>query len=100
MTWLVDTHPEQAATLLASLNEGAQFQLSRFDGARRAALRGKIREHLSVQPKDVLESVNLHLNNIAIRSEIETAKETYARSKMFLAGINSRTHRLAMKEDD
>jgi hypothetical protein len=49
-------------------------------------LHGKIRTHMSVQPKDVLESVDLHLNNIAIRSEIEMARETYERSKMFLAG--------------
>ena len=48
-----------------------------------------------MQPEDVLNSVNLHLDNIAIRSEIETAKETYARAKMFLAGINARTNRLA-----
>ena len=42
-----------------------------------------------------LETVDLHLDNIAIRSEIATAKETYERSKMFLAGINARTNRLA-----
>jgi hypothetical protein len=101
MTWLVDNHPEQAEKLVTFLDEKEQFQLSRFDEARRTVLRGKIREHMSVQPKDVLESVDLHLNNIAIRSEIETAKETYARSKMFLAGINSRTNRLAaMQEAD
>ncbi len=100
MTWLVDNHPGQAETLLAFLDEKEQFQLSRFDGARRAVLHGKIRTHMSVQPKDVLESVDLHLNNIAIRSEIETAKETYARSKMFLAGINARTNRLAVDTKD
>jgi hypothetical protein len=100
MTWLVDNHPEQAEKLISSLDEGEQFQLSRFDGARRAVLHGKIRVHMSVQPRDVLESVDLHLNNIAIRSEIETARETYERSKMFLAGINARTNRLAMKDID
>jgi hypothetical protein len=100
MTWLVDNHPGQAEKLISSLDEGEQFQLSRFDGARRTLLLGKIREHMSVQPRDVLESVDLHLNNIAIRSEIETARETYERSKMFLAGINSRTNRLAIKDID
>jgi hypothetical protein len=95
MTWLVDNHSEHAEKLLAFLGERGQFQLSSFDGTRRTILHGKIRERMSVQPKDVLGSVDLHLDNIAIRSEIETAKETYARSKMFLAGINSRTNRLA-----
>ena len=96
MTWLVDNHPEQAEKLVALLNEKEQFQLSRFDSKRRAILHGKIREHVTVQPKDVLESVDLHLDNVAIRSEIETAKETYARAKMFLSGINSRSNRLAV----
>jgi hypothetical protein len=102
MTWLVDNHPGHAEKLASFLDEEGQFQLSRFDSARRVLLHKKIREHMSVQPKDVLESVALHLNNIAIRSEIDTAKETYERSKMFLAGINSRTNRLAIgtKEAD
>lgn len=100
MTWLVDNHPGHAEKLLAFLDEKEQFQLSSFNGVRRAVLHGKIREHMSVQPKDVLESVDLHLNNIAIRAEIETAKETYERSKMFLAGINSRTNRLGTKDAD
>ena len=96
MTWLVDNHPEKADKFSAFLDEKEQFQLSRFDAKRRALLHGKIREHMTVQPKDVLESVDLHLNNIAIRSEIQTAKETYERAKMFLAGINSRSNRLAV----
>lgn len=102
MTWLVDNHPAQAEKLVAFLDEKEQFQLSRFDSARRKILHGRIREHMTVQPKDVMESVDLHLNNIAIRSEIQTAKETYERSKMFLAGINSRSNRLTVgtKEAD
>jgi hypothetical protein len=102
MTWLVDHHPDQAAKIAAFLDEKEQFQLSRFDAAHRKILHGKIREHMTVQPKDVMESVDLHLDNIAIRSEIQTAKETYERSKMFLAGINSRTNRVAAgtKETD
>lgn len=94
MTWLVDHHPEQAEKLVSLLNEKEQFQLSHFDSSQRKILHGRIREHLTVKPKDVLESVDLHLANVAIRSEIETAKETYARAKMFLAGINTRTNRL------
>ena len=102
MTWLVDTHPDEAEKLIALLNEKEQFHLSRFSSERRAILHRKISAHVTVQPKDVLASVDLHLDNIAVRSEIETAKETYARAKMFLAGVNSRTNRLAIgvKEAD
>jgi hypothetical protein len=102
MTLLVDRYPEQAERLISFLNEKGQFQLSSFDEGRRALLHGKIYTYVRVQPEDVLDSVNLHLDNIAIRSEIATAKETYARAKMFLAGINTRTNRLAFgtKEAD
>jgi hypothetical protein len=94
MTWLVDNHPGQAEKFAAFLDEKEQFQLSRFDAKRRSILHGMIGAHMTVQPKDVIESVDLHLDNVAIRSEIQTAKETYARAKMFLAGINSRSNRL------
>lgn len=93
MTWLVDNHSGQASELVEFLNERERFQLGRFDGARRAVLHGKIRALTVVRPNDVLGSVDLHLENIAIRSEIQAAKETYERSKMFLAGINSRANR-------
>jgi uncharacterized protein (DUF1810 family) len=94
ITWLVDNHPDLAHQLVAMLNEKEQFHLSRFDSGQRKNLHAKIRERASVQPKDVMESVDLHLDNIAIRSEIQTARETYERSKMFLAGINARSNRL------
>ena len=95
ITHLVDHHPALAEQLVKFLNEKEQFQLSRFDSGRRKTLHGKIRDHVAVRPRDVLESVDLHLDNVAIRSEIESAKETYARSKMFLAGISARGSRLA-----
>jgi hypothetical protein len=90
MTWLVEKHPDEATKLIEFLNEKEQFHLSRFDSDQRGVLHGKIRAHMTVQPQDVMESVTLHLDNIAIRAEIETAVETYERSKRFLAGIRSR----------
>ncbi|HSX22881.1 MAG TPA: ATP-binding protein [Gaiellaceae bacterium] len=99
MTYLVDHHPDLAEQLVRFLNEREQFDLSRFDSGRRKTLHGKIRDRVAVRPKDVLDSVEIHLGNVAIRSEIQTAKETYARSKMFLAGINARGSRLAPIED-
>ena len=102
MTGFVDKHPEQASEIVASLNEREQFQLSSFGAARRFALHEKIRRYTSVHPSDVLESIDLHLDNVAIRTEIQTARETYARSKMFLAGIKARSNRAGVgaKEAD
>lgn len=98
MTWIVDNHPIQAERLVAFLNEKEQFHLSSFDADRRRALHGKIREYVTVEPDDVMASIDLHLDNIAIRAEIDTAKETYERAKRFLAGISTRS-RVAPQDD-
>jgi len=90
MTWLVDKHPEEATKFIEFLNEKEQFHLSRFGSEGRNVLNVKLRAHMAVQPNEVLESVAIHLDNVAIRAEIETAVETYERSKRFLAGIRSR----------
>lgn len=90
MAALVRKHPASASKVIEWLNEGEKFQVSRFNQDRRQALHGKLKEHLAVQPADLLESVEVHLDNIAFRTEIETAVETYERSKRFLAGIKSR----------
>lgn len=99
MTRLVQEYPSEASTLIEFLNEKEQFHLSRFDSKQRGVLNDKLRHFLKVQPADVLESVAIHLDNVAIRSEIDTARETYKRAKGFLAGINSRTNRLAVTKE-
>jgi hypothetical protein len=87
MTRFVSDHPGVAKDLVALLNRTHQFQLSKFDQAQRKELTEKLRPYVSVTPPDVRESIDLHLSNVAIRAEIETAVETYKRAKVMLAGI-------------
>ena len=39
--------------------------------------------------KTEINAIDVHLNNVAIHSEIETAKTTYENAKAFLAQIKS-----------
>jgi AAA+ superfamily predicted ATPase len=90
MSWLVRNHAEEAEKIVDVLNKKEKFQIGRFDSSRREALHAMIRPLASVRPKDVIDSIALHLDNVAFRAEIDTAVETYERSKRFLAGIRKK----------
>ncbi len=91
VTSLVEKHPKVATKAAAYLKEGDEpFQIGKFTPAKRTKLHDILAEAISVTAQDLTESVETHLNNVAIQAEIATAKETYERSKKFLAGIKSR----------
>jgi len=86
MSWFVNNNRREAESVLETLNEGGQrFQIKDFDRTRRAKLHEKLRPFVQVKPQDLMTSVDLHLDNIAIRSEIETAKATYEAARKFLS---------------
>lgn len=88
----VGNQVELASKALDLLNEkGVKFTVHEFDGARRKALHSLLRPHVVVTPADVHRSVDLHLENVAIHHEIRTAKQTYERSRAFLATIKRNT---------
>lgn len=89
---LVRKHPEEASKVIDWLNEGERFHVGRFDSGKRQTMHGKLKGFLAVHPKDLMESVDVHLDNIAFRAEIDTAVETYERAKLFLAGIKTRSN--------
>jgi len=89
MTWFVQNHNAEAQELLDSLNDGQKFQLSDFNEAKRIAFKEKLSKYMVVSPEDIEKSVDIHLTNIAVHNEIETAKETYARAKKFLNSLAS-----------
>ena len=86
----IRNHPVAAEAVVKFLNVNGKFQIGRFTPDLRSITMNLIRPHARVTPEDVMESVDLHLDNVAIRAEISTAKETYERSKQFLAGIKGR----------
>lgn len=89
MSWFVYNHGEVAADLLEELRGDTQFQLKDFSSRERKKFNKKLGNHFKVGAEDVNESIDIHLNNIAIRSEIETAKKTYEDARNFLEELNA-----------
>lgn len=89
MTYFVEHHKKEAYELIDHLNSGEKFKLSDFDEKRKYIFKSKLGKFVHVNPTDLDSSIKIHLRNIAIRSEIETAKETYAKVKKFLDQLSS-----------
>ena len=90
MSHFVNTQPEAAEIVLELLNQGGhKFHPSKFTAEKREEMHKVMRPFVEVQPNDLLASVDLHLNNVAIRNEIQTAKVVYDNARQFLAGVNS-----------
>jgi hypothetical protein len=89
MSQFVQNNPTEAEEVVKFLNDGSQFQLSNFTNEKQEVFKNKLEKFISVTPDDVDKSITLHLNNIAIRKEIETAVDTYKAAKEFLFQLDS-----------
>lgn len=90
MSHFVNTQPEAADIVLELLNEGGnKFHPSKFTQKQREEMHKIMRPFVQVEPQDLVDSVDLHLNNIAIRNEIQTAKLVYENARQFLADVNN-----------
>jgi len=90
MTTFVSEHPEEARKLTDWLNEGTRFDVTSFDGKDRKEFKERLGEYVCIEPKELDESVDDALSNLAIITEIETAKATYDRSRSFVASTNEK----------
>jgi hypothetical protein len=90
MSHFVNAHPDTAELVLALLNkDGNKFHPSKFTQKEREKMHTMIRPYVQVEPQDLFASVDVHLNNVAIRREIETAKIVYDNARQFIAQVNS-----------
>lgn len=91
MSDLVRNHPRVAEKIIAKLTQDGtkKFQVTQLTKEMRADIHKDMRPFVEVTDKDLIASTATHLDNIAIRTEIATAVETYKRSKLFLAGIKA-----------
>lgn len=87
MSAFVQAHPEQAEQLVKYLNKKEKFQIASFDNVQREQFKVKLAEWVSVTGDDLARTVDLHLENIAIRAEIDTAVKTYQNAKEFLVQL-------------
>ena len=84
MTHFVQNNNEAAASLVEWLNDGEKFDVASFSSSRRNEFKSKLGKSAVVKPSDVNKSIDIHLKNIAIRNEIDTAVETYNNARKFL----------------
>lgn len=80
----VHNKPEAAQKMIALLNKKAEFELKDFGTKERFNFNQRLGQYFKVSARDIHKSIDVHLNNIAIKTEIETAKNTYANAKAFL----------------
>ena len=88
LSWFVHNKPEAAQKMIAELNKEAQFELCHFSSKDRINFNQKLGRYFKVSPRDLHKSIDLHLDNIAIKTEIDTAKRTYADAKAFLNQVS------------
>ena len=88
ITAFIDKSPEYADAMIKRLNEEARFDISEFTDEKRADFLQKLKEYVAVKPEDLLEATEIHLNNIAIKAEIQTAKKVYKNADKFMSGID------------
>lgn len=89
MTWFVKHQPERAEEMLRWLNADTKFDISEFPPARRIEFKRMLGPHVYIEPADLDKSVNLHLKNVGINGEIQTARAVYKEAHELLDSLDS-----------
>lgn len=86
----IKTNKDGAVKVMDHLveNDEGGFDISKFNDKKRQSFKNELQKYLNVTPSDVKESVNIHLRNMAVKSEIETAVNTYTAAKQFLRTLD------------
>lgn len=84
MSNFVHNHMKEAYSLVEFLNENDKFQLSTFDDKKRFNFKQKLGRFVQITPDDLQNCVTQMLQNVGIRSEIDTAIATYKSAKSYL----------------
>lgn len=91
MTWFIQNHQLEAEKVRDFLGgiQGQKFSLADFTSKQRDELHARLKPFVCVHFSDIENSISLALENVAVLSEIETAKATYANAKAFLAHMRA-----------
>lgn len=88
MLGYVEKHPEPARKAVQFLqSNGTKFDPASFTSDQRGTFTEMIRPHVEVTPNDLMASIAIYLNNVAIKQEIITAVQTYETSRQYLQGM-------------
>jgi AAA+ superfamily predicted ATPase len=84
----VESKPTEAEAMRRWLNRNdTKFTISDYDAAKRAEFNKLLADHVAISPADIDRSIQIHLDNVAIHSEIESAVATYAGARRFLDSV-------------
>jgi hypothetical protein len=89
MASFVHDQKDDAVQLVDFLNQNDKFDIAEFDDKTRTNFKTRLGKHVRVTASDLNEAIDVHLKNVAIHAEIETAVATYERAKRFLAQIEA-----------
>lgn len=89
MSDFVANEPKEAEALVEFLNEGGKFSVADFASFQRTELNNRLRPFVEVTPEDMVRSIKVHLDNIAIQQEIASCVATYTHARQFLSGLNA-----------
>ena len=84
-----DAHPEEAKAVVEWLNRDGRFDVGSFGPEERQELVRRLSPHVAVTPEDLTAAIEVHTSNVAIKTEIRTAVETYERARALLADLSS-----------
>lgn len=87
MTEFVNKFPEQASELVAWLNQDGKFDINNFSSDKKEELKNKLLNYIAVEPSYLHKTIDSHLNSLAVKTEIQTAINTYANAKRILGQL-------------
>lgn len=89
MQRFVDQKPEEASKMIQTLNARTKFNVAEFTPEQREEFKAELRRHFTIPLREVRDAIESHLKNFAIKTEIQTATESYNQAKKFVADLSS-----------
>jgi len=89
MGQFVTDRPQEAEKLVEHLSVGGKFEVSQFTAQKRKELLRRLRPFMAATPEDLSASLDLHLGNVGIQGEIQTAVETYQQARAMVDGMSA-----------
>lgn len=89
ITSFVKNNKKEAREVLDVLRkDGDKFELSKFDEEKREEFKSSLSKFFHIEPSDVNKSITMHLDNIGIQTEIETAVAVYEEAHKLVKSFN------------
>lgn len=85
--WFVETMPDKAEDAKSWLNRDGRFSVAEFTPEDRKLFVELLGTWFKVSPREIRATVDDHMKNVAVRSEIAAAKETYEKARAVISQL-------------